>query len=416
MSETEVISITEVREELSCSKGKSRVNLSMATGTSGPDQVLVLLAEAVDKIDKLTGTVNMLQNDFAVQNKRLDKLQPSSNNEASDRDSDQLQQTNLKASESKSKTNRGERQAKVSQHKTSSRGMNISDISSSFWDSSPENEIAHKGLDRQTKNARKGHSSCTIPSKGRQARNIVYEDSSDSNDSSDWSRCRLHKHSKSRTIKSGARVKQRPVVRTELWPHTVSNEEDGDEVSSENIGLAKFLLYFTHIMLSCGKAVETQGRVALLNAVCMIFEYLPWSEARTFHNLMMIKIEQERINWLTDFRELADKYVDQKVRLNLRSKSTYTDNSYSSKANYHKDPVKVQGRSSDGYQSYSGKGKFLQNVICWQWNFSSCSYGENCKRWHACRTCAEAGKLGESHKASSHENSSFKAKPGEQRG
>ena len=202
MSESEVISRKEVREGDSCSKGKVSDSSSLLTGNSGSDQVLILLAEAVEKIDKLTGTVNMLQNNFAAQNKRLDKLQPSSN-EASDRDPAPMQQTNLKASKSRSKNNRVERQVKVSQHKTSSRGINIvSDISSSFWDSSPEKEPAHKGLDRKTKNERKGHSSYNIPSKGRQSRNIVYEDSSDSNYSSDWGLCDKDRHSRrSRTIK-----------------------------------------------------------------------------------------------------------------------------------------------------------------------------------------------------------------------
>ena len=387
----------------------------MASGKSGSEQVLVLLAEAVEKIDKLTGTVNELQNNVAAQSNRLDELQLSSN-EASDRDSAPLQQTNLKESKNISNNNGVERQVRASQHKTRSKGMDFSDISSSFWDSQPEIDPAQKDRERKGKNYRKGHSSHNIPAKGRQARNIVYEDSSDSNDSSDWGLCNKDMHSRSRTIKSGARVKQRPVLRTELWPHTLANEEEGDEVSSKNIGIAKFLLYFTHIMISCGKTVESQGRAALLNAVCMIFEYLPWSEARTFHNLMLLKIEQERINWLTDFRELADKYVDQKVRQNLKAKSSYVDTSYSSKARYIRDPDKGWGSSSDCYQNNSGNGKTLKNVICWQWNFSSCSYGDNCKRWHACRTCAEAGKLGEAHKASSHENSSLRAKPGESRG
>ena len=61
--------LTEVREDESCSKGCSRLRLSMATGwRSGPDQFLVLLVEALDNIDNLTGTVNMIENNVAVQN------------------------------------------------------------------------------------------------------------------------------------------------------------------------------------------------------------------------------------------------------------------------------------------------------------------------------------------------------------
>ena len=131
---------------------------------------------------------------------------------------------------------------------------------------------------------------------------------------------------------------------------------------------------------------------------------------------MMLKIEQERINWLSDFTALADEYVDKKVRLSLRAKCTSADTKFYN-AYDNRVPGKVVGGSNYRYQSKASSNKSLQNVICWQWNFKSCSYGDKCKRWHACRTCAEAGKLGESHKASSHlRNSSLKAKPGESRG
>ena len=202
-----------------------------------------------------------------------------------------------------------------------------------------------------------------------------------------------------------------------MWPHTVSNEEDGYEVDSENIGLARFFSCFTFIMLSCGRAAESKGRASLLHAVSKVCEYLPWSEARTFHNIMMLKIEQDRINWLSDFTALADEYVDKKVRLSLRAKSASADTNYY-KSFDQRGSSNARGSYNYSYQGKSGSGsnKSLQEVICWQWNYSSCSYGDRCKRWHACRTCAEAGKLGEPHKASSHANSSLKAKPGESRG
>ena len=43
-----------------------------------------------------------------------------------------------------------------------------------------------------------------------------------------------------RQVKSGAKIKKRPVIKTELWPHTVANEDDGEEVTGENIHLAFF--------------------------------------------------------------------------------------------------------------------------------------------------------------------------------
>ena len=160
-------------------------------------------------------------------------------------------------------------------------------------------------------------------------------------------------------------------------------------------------------MLSCGREVESQGRASLLHAVSKVFEYLPWSEARTFHNLMMVKIEQDRINWLSNFTALADEYVDKKVMTSLRAKRTTAQST--DMANYYYKTVdqrglgKVRGGSNYNYQDKLDNSKFLQNVICWPlWNYSSCSYGDKCKCWYACRTCTEAGKLGEPHKAPHH--------------
>ena len=80
----------------------------------------------------------------------------------------------------------------------------------------------------------------------------------------------VKKYRSRRKVKSGAKVKKRPVIKTELWPHTIANEDDGEEVTSETIGLAKFLSCFTYIMVSCEKA-ESKGRAALLHAICLIF-------------------------------------------------------------------------------------------------------------------------------------------------
>ena len=130
------------------------------------------------------------------------------------------------------------------------------------------------------------------------------------------SRCR-HR----RKVKSGASIKKRPVMRTELWPHTVANEEDGEEVSSDNISLAKFFACFTFIMLDCGRS-ESKGRTALLHAVSLVLESLFWAEARAFHNLVMVKIEQGRLTWADNFTELAESFIDKKVRQSLKSKGS----------------------------------------------------------------------------------------------
>ena len=106
----------------------------------------------------------------------------------------------------------------------------------------------------------------------------------DSSDSDSHRKCRKKK------VKSGSKIKKRPVVKTELWPHTIINENEGEDVSCDNITLAKFFTGFTYIMSTVKKG-ESKGRSALLHAICMILDVLPWSEARTFHNLSMIKIE-----------------------------------------------------------------------------------------------------------------------------
>ena len=182
------------------------------------------------------------------------------------------------------------------------------------------------GRKRKRHSKRKGKHSMKFSSKHDQDQN--FSTSSDSEDSGnnfcDRSRCCGH----NRKVKSGAQIKKRPVVKTELWPHTIANEEDGEEVDSESISLEKFFACFTHIMLNCSHA-ESKGRTALLHAVSLVLECLPWADARIFHNLIMVKIEQDRINWSANFPALANDYLDKKVRLSLRAtRSTVTDSQH----------------------------------------------------------------------------------------
>ena len=79
-------------------------------------------------------------------------------------------------------------------------------------------------------------------------------------------------------MKSGAKIQKRPVIKTELWPHTIANEDDGENITSENINLSKFLSCFTYIVTCCG-GVESRGRSALLHAVTTVLEYLQWTDA-----------------------------------------------------------------------------------------------------------------------------------------
>ena len=218
----------------------------------------------------------------------------------------------------------------------------------------------------------------------------------------------------SRQVKSGAKVKKRPVLYTELWPHTIAIEDDGEDVSCENISLAKFFSCFTYIMLGCGTK-EARGRSCLLHAVSTVLEFLQWSEARTFHNIMVVKIEQGIMDWSTDFGPLAEKFVDKKVRLGMKSRSTGAGRSSFSKASYAGKSFGkgFGGASGSSYRGASGtgRGRTLGGAVCFQWNFGTCTYGRDCKRWHVCKTCADSGKLGEQHKASTHESSGSRSRP-----
>ena len=165
-------------------------------------------------------------------------------------------------------------------------------------------------------------------------------------------------------------------------------------------------------MATCGHR-ESQGRSVLLYAVSTVLEYLQWSEARTFHNMLMTKIEQGRADWSTDFSSLADNFIDKKVRLRYRNSGANGSSSY--RGGYgNKSFGKGFGKGFKGAARFNtGRGKPLYGAVCWQWNFGTCTYGSDCKRWHTCKSCADAGKLGEYHKATTHESSNAKSKGGE---
>ena len=197
-----------------------------------------------------------------------------------------------------------------------------------------------------------------------------------------------------RKIRSGAMVKQRPVIKTELWPHTVANEEEACDATSENIFQQKFLKYFTYIMAT-REPKEAAGRQQFLYAITSVLDCLPWPEARTFHNLVMVKLEQGRIGWDEDFSVLANQFLDRKLRQTLKTRSQPASGGSNYRGGYRGTGRNYRGSNPRGE---SGRNKW---VYCKQWNEGTCSYGINCKRWHVCCACGEAGKLGERHKSSS---------------
>ena len=159
-------------------------------------------------------------------------------------------------------------------------------------------------------------------------------------------------------------------------------------------------------MISCSETkTEAAGRAVLLHAVTTVLECLPWREARIFHNLMMVKIEQGRLDWDSDFTSLANQYLDKKVRMCLRSSYSENNFNYSKSNRSHTKNV--------GNNVIENKNN-ATSVICRLWNSGFCSFGAKCKRWHVCLSCAERGKLGEPHQASSHLESSARNSEPEQ--
>ena len=358
------------------------------------------LIEAVKKIDVLSDTVKRLEKTIVKQGQRLERMEESAKSSSGE------SKSRYKGKKEDRVESEKKRQLKVLQDKLKDKSREVSVDS----DISSDDRVDLKSIKKKLTRKQRDLCSSKVAAKLKDVGATFPEDdfsttsTSGKDTESEKGSCRH-----SNKVKSGAKVKKRPVVKTLLWPHTIANEDDGDEVTSENISLSKFFSCFTSIMTSCG-GVESRGRSALLHAVSLVLEYVQWPDARTFHNLVMVKLEQDRLNWASDFSALAEAFIDKKVRLGLRSKyASSASSTYSKSSNYAKGFNK--GFKGQGQRNSAGRGKPMYGVICWQWNYSSCTYGEDCKRWHVCKACAEAGKLGESHKASSHDSSGSRTRP-----
>ena len=384
------------KEETGVCSCSGSLTCAKCTAKGDDGELINSLKEALEKINFLTKEVTSLKKD-------VEKLK--SDSESSGSHSGGM---SGKASSSKEKVKPGqekvklsrvelekERQLKLMKEKLDSRRGEIS--SSDESDSS----LNMKKLRRRMPRKKKEECEAKLLSKLKVAGASFPEESSTGTDSSSSGK----KSRSSGKVKSGAKLRKRPVIKTELWPHIIANEDDGDEVTSEDIGLARFLSCFTFIMINCGRK-ESEGRAKLLHAVSNILECLPWPDARTFHNLIMVKLEQGRLTWSAEFDSLALKFLDKKARLNLRAKSSSGNNYQSKSRNSGRNYSNVKsGRTNYGNSNYSSRSKSLYAVVCNQWNFGTCGYGDRCRKWHVCWTCAEAGKPGEQHKASSHSSS-----------
>ena len=383
------------------------------------DQMLQALQGAIKKIDYLEGKVKSLlevvgsQNKIIVNQKEQLKHKEESQGESGNNSSG-------KGAKASSKTGRvldeKARTLKLLQGKLDLDDIEEAESEEKDQCSDTEEPRSVKGLKKKMTKKQRDLCSSRVAARLRQSGNKFPEDEFDSSGKESCDAKDACRHSK---IKSGASIKKRPVLKTELWPHTIANEEDHDDVDSENIGLSKFFTYFTFIMLEC-KGVQALGRTALLHAISLVLGVFQWSEARCFHNMIMLKIEQGRIGWEDDFISLADTFIEKKIRVSIKSKYTSSGPRAAARASYYGQGAGRGGASYNGQGagrgSYGhgnqGRGRPMHETICWQWNSGTCSYGNDCRRLHHCKTCAETGKPGEHHKASTHPNSSARSGQG----
>ena len=378
---------THFRPECECVEG----DFCNLCSTPGGDDVVQTLAAALGKLDGINSKIASLQMSLSEYNNRIKNLENSDSESKRDCIASKSNRKVQKRVSNKGKC----RSARVTENAGSNSQLEVS-TSEDELGLNNVSRIPSISLDKSVKSS----------SKSEKFKKRHYEESSSSGDSTDTTSTGTKRRRKRRSkVKSGADVKQRPVIKTEVWPHTIANEDYGVETTSEDISLSSFLACFTHLIITSVEK-EAAGRSVLLHAVSTVLECLPWVEARTFHNLTMVKIEQGRLNWNSDFKAMADKFLDRKVRMSLRSRvysANKTSNSNPSKS-------RSEGKSSEnfgyGHNNFANKRSSANSVICRLWNSGFCSFGENCKRWHVCLSCAEQGKLGEPHQASTHEDSS----------
>lgn len=381
-----------------CKEGKLCAFCSAASSSDFAN----VMKELLTQINSLNNQVTDLSKCVRGQHNRLHKLESngvegseSSVESSGDKSCDQTVQP-IKA-KSLGKNKKAFRNKKVTKRKMKDRRMEKEPV--------PEKGLGLSALNNRSKHNRKQRYFSS------EARSSAEQLSSENSSVSSGSDSEVEKKCKRRRrVKSGAEVKQRPVVRTELWPHTISNEDDGENFTSEDISLTKFLTCFTLIITTTTCEIEAAGRALLLHAVSTVLEYLPWAEARSFHNLVMLKVEQDKINWSSDFSALADQFLVKKVRMNLRATASPAGNrSYNAyesnsccKGHGNTSHLSNYNSNSRGNNINSSYNQSLYSFLCKQWNDGECSYGANCRRWHTCWSCAELGKLGEPHKAVSH--------------
>ena len=399
------------------------------------NQLAQLVVKAIDKIDALNSTVKGLEN-------RLGNLEAKSDIESDVRSVRSRRGNKVEKNSSKNQQNRTSAKNKnprVSEAKGRSYDVLVDKLrtrdkskvqsESEVVSSSEEGEgedlhgIRNK-LDKKQRKKRDQRVNTRIKQAGGLFTDDDYEAGASGNSgtesdisfksySSSKSNISGQSNRQSHKVRSGAKVKSRPVVRTELWPHTIAVEEEGGNITCDNISLSKFYSCFTQIVTDCESKTEKAGRTKLLNAISTVLDVRHWPDAHLFHNLVMVKVEQDRISWKDDFKGLADQFIEKRVRQLLKNQgSSQRTGAYRGFSGH-----RSFGRGSGGYggrSEFSGQRSPYQG-ICKQWNFGTCTFGSRCRYKHCCWSCYENGKTGDlNHRAASHDPSPAKSKPGEQ--
>ena len=91
---------------------------------------------------------------------------------------------------------------------------------------------------------------------------------------------------------------------------------------------------------------------------------------------MLTKIEQGRLKWSDDFAELAEEFINKKIRPNLKTKFS---GSYAGGSSFNKGSG--YGKCFKNLIQSGGfsRSKPVYGAICYQWNLGMCSYGKDCK-------------------------------------
>ena len=218
-------------------------------GETTNDQTVAALLAAVKKLDNLTDTVASMKSMLKKQGERLDRIEGL----GSDQDMRQPKQINRGKTKKVLVEEEKERQLRMLQDKLNNRNRdwNTSESDNSSTDDGTDLKYLRKKMSKKQKDL----CDSKVADKLKQVGASFPDDDYDTTTSSSGTGTNKVKRScrrRSKKVKSGAEVKKRPVLKTELWPHTVANEDDGEDVSSDNISLAKFLSCFTYIMSCCG--------------------------------------------------------------------------------------------------------------------------------------------------------------------